>query len=100
MKLILITAIDEYEKDIKNILKHSGIKTFTVQSVQGYQNNEENDLSSWFVSDSIATDSILFTVFAKKECVEKINERVVNFNQTQTLDTKIHLATIDIENSI
>jgi hypothetical protein len=29
MKLLLITAIEEFETDIINILKHSGVKTFS-----------------------------------------------------------------------
>ena len=34
MKLLLITAIEEFEKDVINILKNSGVKAFSHQSVR------------------------------------------------------------------
>jgi hypothetical protein len=30
MKLLLITAIEEFETDVINILKHSGVKLFLI----------------------------------------------------------------------
>ena len=38
MKLLLVTCIQEYEKEVKNILKHSGVKSFSYQTVSGYSN--------------------------------------------------------------
>ena len=34
MKLLLITAIEEFEKDVINIFKNSGVRSFTYQSVR------------------------------------------------------------------
>ena len=62
MKLLLITAIEEFEKDVINILKNSRLKAFSYQSVKGFK-NDRNEMKNWFGKDDIAVDSLLFTVF-------------------------------------
>ena len=62
MKLLLITAVEEFEKDVINILKNSGVKAFSYQSVKGFK-NDKNEMKNWFGKDDIAVDSLLITVF-------------------------------------
>ena len=62
MKLLLITAIEEFENDVINILKNSGVKAFSYQSVKGFK-NDKNEMKNWFGKDDIAVDSLLITVF-------------------------------------
>ena len=62
MKLLLITAIEEFEKDVINILKNSRVKAFSYQSVKGFK-NDKNEMKNWFGKDDIAVDSLLITVF-------------------------------------
>ena len=62
MKLVLITAIEEFEKDVINILKNSGVRSFAYQSVKGFK-NDKNEMKNWFGKDDIAVDSLLITVF-------------------------------------
>ncbi|MBS1580091.1 MAG: hypothetical protein JST29_10665 [Bacteroidetes bacterium] len=53
MKLLLITAVEEFEKNIKQILKHSGVKSFSVQAAKGYKNDSAGELHNWFGIDDI-----------------------------------------------
>ena len=62
MKLLLITAIEEFENDVINILKNSGVKAFSYQSVKGFK-NDKNEMKNWFGKDDIAVDSLVITVF-------------------------------------
>ena len=97
MKLLLITAIEEFETDVINILKHSGVKSFSYQSVKGFKNNK-NEISNWFGKDDIAVNSLLFTVFSDCNCVDDIYKNVNEFNQKQKTVSRIHIATINLEN--
>ena len=97
MKLLLITAIEEFETDVINILKHSGVKSFSYQSVKRYR-NEKNEMSNWFGKDDIAVNSLLFTVFSDCNCVDDIYKNVNEFNQKQKTVSRIHIATINLEN--
>ncbi|UMQ41704.1 hypothetical protein MKS83_20245 [Chryseobacterium sp. Y16C] len=97
MKLLLITAIEEFETDVINILKHSGVKAFSYQSVKGFKNNK-NEMSNWFGKDDIAVNSLLFTVFSDCNCVDDIYKSVNEFNQKQKTVSRIHIVTINLEN--
>lgn len=97
MKLLLITAIEEFENDVINILKHSGVKSFSYQSVKGYR-NDENEMSNWFRKDEIAVNSLLFTVFSECNCIHEIYKSINEFNQKQKTVSQIHIATINLEN--
>lgn len=99
MKLLLITAVEEFEKEVKNILKNSGVKVFSYQSVKGYKNNKK-ELENWFSLDNIEIDSLLFTVFIESGFVDEIYKRVEEFNSKQKTFSHIHIATVQLEKTI
>ncbi|MCG2792035.1 hypothetical protein [Chryseobacterium sp. SC28] len=99
MKLLLITAVEEFEKDVKTILKHSGVKAFSYQSVKGYKNNGD-ELENWFPKDYVSIDSLLFTVFVIDDIVDEIYKSVEDFNSKQEIVSQVHIAIISLEKSI
>lgn len=96
MKLLLITAIEEFEKDVINILKNSGVRSFNYQSVKGFQ-NDKNEMNNWFGKDDIAVDSLLFTVFSEYNGVDRIYKNINEFNSKQQTVSHIHIVTINSE---
>jgi len=96
MKLLLITAIEEFEKDVINILKNSGVRSFSYQSVKGFK-NDKNEMNNWFGKDDIAIDSLLFTVFSEYNCVDSIYKNINEFNSKQETVSQIHIVTINSE---
>ncbi len=100
MKLLIITAIKEFEKDVLKILKKGEIKTFTFKEVKGFKDlSEEAMESNWFASEMNINESILFYAFVKKENVETVFELVKTFNDQQESMSHIHLASLNIEKS-
>lgn len=99
MKLLLITAVEEFEKEVKNILKHSGVKAFSYQSVKGFKNNGD-ELGNWFISDNVEINSLLFTVFIESRYVDEIYNRIQDFNSGQKTLSHVHIATVQLEKSI
>ena len=100
MKLAIITAIREFEKDIKLQLKKADVKTYSMKEVTGYRDSTEDSIeSNWFSSEMNQTQSILFYAFVKKENVDKLFDLVQEFNSQQKTMSKIHLAIINIEKS-
>lgn len=100
MKLLLITCIQEYEENVKGILKHSGVKSFSYQSVKGYKNENGGEISNWFVSSDIPTESLLFTVFIENQCMDDIFEQIEKFNTHTTALSKVHVACLAVDQSI
>jgi nitrogen regulatory protein PII len=100
MKLVIITAIKQFEKDIKLHLKKTNVKTFSFKEVTGYRDSTEDAVeSNWFSSEMNQTESILFYAFVKKENVDKLFELTNDFNSTQKTMSHIHLAVLNIEKS-
>ena len=99
MKLLLITAIEEFENEIIKILKNLGVKVFSYQSVKGYRNDESN-LESWFSTEHLSVDSLLFTVFVEQELENKIYEKIQILNSKLETMSKVHLATVMLEKSL
>ena len=100
MKLVIITAIKQFEKDIKLQLKKADVKTFSFKEVTGYRDSTEDAIeSNWFSSEMNQTESIVFYAFVKKENVDKLFELIKDFNSTQKSMSHIHLVVLNIEKS-
>lgn len=98
MKLLLITAIKEFESDVKIILVKSDAKSFTYNSVKGFKNGTESNVSdNWFASPYAEIDSLLFTVFVPEENTPLIIKKIEEFNSEQETLSKVHIALINLE---
>ncbi len=100
MKLLIITAITEFEKDIKSLLKKANVKAFSYRNVMGYKDvSEEFIESNWFASEMNETESLLFYAFVKKENVDLLFQLVADFNAKQETKAQINVASLNIEKS-
>lgn len=100
MKLLIITAITEFEKDIKSMLKKANVKAFSYRKVTGYRDvSEEFIESNWFASEMNETESLLFYAFVKKENVDLLFQLVADFNAKQETKAQVNVAALNIEKS-
>jgi nitrogen regulatory protein PII len=100
MKLLIITAIKEFEKEIKQQLKKAKVETFSYKEIVGYRDNSEDAIeSNWFSSEMNKSESILFYAFVKKENVDLLFETINEFNAKQETLSHIHVAVLAIEKS-
>lgn len=100
MKLLLITAVREFEKDIKQILKKAQVKSFSYKDVKGFKDNTEYALeANWFATNMQENESVLFYAFIEKGNVDIVFGIVAEFNEKQKTASHIHLAMLNIEKS-
>jgi hypothetical protein len=98
MKLLLITAVKEFEKDIKQLLKKSGVQSFSYQDVKGFKNSSGEAVdSNWFGSELNETQSVLFYAFTATEKLDVFCQFVNEFNTIQESQSNIHVAVLNIE---
>ena len=98
MKLLLITAVREFEKDIKQILKKAQVKSFSYKDVKGFKDNSEDALeANWFATNMQETESVLFYAFVKEDKVDGLFDMVKEFNTEQVSKSHIHVAVLNIE---
>lgn len=100
MKLLIITSISEFEKEIKQMLVKANVKNFSYKEVIGYHNTSDEALGdNWFATEMNENESILFYAFVPSENVEMFFNAINEFNGKQETLSKIHVATVNIENS-
>jgi nitrogen regulatory protein PII len=101
MKLVLITAIAEFEKDVKKMLKEAKVKSYSYRDVKGFRDaSEENVEDNWFGSEMNETDSVVFYAFILQQNLETLFEEVDQFNKEQKTISKVHLAVFSVEQYI
>lgn len=100
MKLLIITAIESFEKEIKMMLKKANVTTFSYKKVTGFRDiSGEAIENNWFATELNETESILFYAFVPKENVDLCFDLVTNFNAKQETLSHIHVAVLNIEKS-
>jgi len=101
MKLLIITSIKAFEKEIKSILKKADVKTYSYRDVTGYRDASELSVkANWFTNDMNEGEAILFYAFVKKENVELVFDMVTAFNEKEASLSSIHVAVMNIEKTI
>ena len=101
MKLLIITAIKQFEKEVKDTLKKANVKTYSYKDVIGYRDASQFPIQdNWFSSNMNEGESVLFYAFVKKENVDMVFEMVTEFNDKQESLSSIHVAVMNIERSI
>ncbi len=100
MKLVIITSIKEFEKDIKSLLKKADVVTFSYRDVIGFRDSTEDALeSNWFASEMNITESLMFYAFVPQKNVDLLFEAIMQFNAKQSTASHIHVAIVAIEKS-
>jgi nitrogen regulatory protein PII len=100
MKLIIITAVKEFEINIKQILKRGKVHSYSYNNVNGFKNSSEDGLeNNWFATQMQENESVLFYAFVQEEKVDSIFEYIAEFNKEQETLSYIHISVLDIEKS-
>lgn len=100
MKLVIITAIKEFEKEIRNILIKSDVASFSFQDIQGFRDHTKDSVkSNWFASEINVIDSIMFYAFMIDGNADKVFEHIGSFNEKLEALSRIHISILNIEKS-
>lgn len=100
MKLLVITAVEEFAKEIRIMLKKSHISIYSYKKVKGFRDlSEESIERNWFAGEMDISRSIIFFAFVKEANVEDFFARAEEFNAKQKILSKIHVVILNIEKS-
>jgi hypothetical protein len=101
MKLVMVTAVEEFQNEVLKLFKKAKIESFSGSEIEGYKN--QNDLlatSSWFPSVRGASESVMFFSFTEDENIKILFELIGSFNQSVETNNPIRAVVIPIERSI
>ncbi|MCK5867502.1 MAG: hypothetical protein KAG14_03815 [Mycoplasmataceae bacterium] len=101
MKLLIITSIKAFKKEIKGILKDAEVKVYSYKDVIGFRDASRLGMQeNWFANTMNEGEAIFFYAFVAKENVDLVFEKVDKFNLEQESQSTIHVAVLNIERSL
>lgn len=101
MKLLIVTIVDEYQKDVLKLFKRANIESYSGSDIEGYKNASSFMMnSSWFPSEKGGADSSMFFSFTEDEKIDVFFSLVEHFNENLETNNPIHVVVVPIERSI
>lgn len=81
MKLVIVTAVKEYQDKVLKVFQQSGIENFSSSSIDGYKNQSSIiTAQSWFPSVKGGNQSLLYFSFTQQEMIESLLKNIKELN--------------------
>ncbi|MCM4158133.1 hypothetical protein [Gramella sp. AN32] len=101
MKLLIITALAEFQKDVLRILKEAKIEAFSSSEIDGYKNsNSFIAAQSWFPGERSGNESMLFFSFTEEELITPLLELTKEYNKNLPTNNPVRIVVLGIEQFI
>ena len=101
MKLVLVTAVEEFHKDVIKLFKKAGIENFSESEIDGYKNNNALLMSTnWFGAESASNESIMFFSFTDEMHIDTLFDLIKEFNTNLETNNPLKAIVVPIEKSI
>lgn len=101
MKLLIVTVVDQFQKEILQLFKKANIESYSGSDIEGYKNASSFMMnSSWFPSEKGGADSSMFFSFTEEEQIDAFFTLALEFNKNMETNNPIHAVVVPIERSI
>lgn len=101
MKLVIVTAVEQFQKDVLKLFKEANIESFSGSEIDGYKNASSFLMnSSWFPSEKSGAESSMFFSFTEDEKINSLFNLIEVFNKNLETNNPIKAAVVPIEKFI
>ena len=101
MKLLIVTVVEQFEKEILRLFKKAKIESFSGSDIDGYKNPATMvRTSSWFPSEKGGVESSLFFSFTKEENIDMLFGLIEEFNASMETNNPIKAVVVPLERFI
>jgi hypothetical protein len=101
MKLIIVTAVEAFQKDILKLFKKANIENFSSSDIDGYKNAPSILMaSSWFSGEKTGNESHLFFSFTEDENSDALFSLIKEFNNNLETNNPVKAVVVPIEKFI
>lgn len=101
MKLLIVTVVDQFQKEILQLFKKANIESYSGSDIEGYKNASSFMMnSSWFPSERGGADSSMFFSFTEEDKIDAFFTLAIQFNENMETNNPIHAVVVPIERSI
>ena len=101
MKLVIVTSVEEFQKDILKLFKNADIQNFSSSDIDGYKNGSSLLMAtSWFPSVKGGNESSLFFSFTEDEKIDALFSLIKEFNSSVETNNAVRAVVVPIERHI
>jgi hypothetical protein len=101
MKLVIVTAVEEFQKDVLNLFKNANIENFSSSDIDGYKNRSSILMASnWFSGEKGGNESVLFFSFTDDEHIDLLFRLIKVFNKNLETNNPLKGIVVPIEKFI
>lgn len=101
MKLLIVTVVSYYEKQVLKLFKEAKIDMLSGTNIKGYSEIPSVvSNASWFPSERGGANSIMFFSFTDDDKIDLFFSLVEEFNKNLKTNNPIHAVVAPIERSI
>jgi hypothetical protein len=101
MKLVIVTAVEEYNKEVLKLFKKSNIENFSSSDIDGYKNGSSVLMASnWFSAGKGGNESMMFFSFTEEENINQLFDNIKQFNAEMESNNPIKAIVVPIERYI
>lgn len=100
MKLVIVTAVEEYHKTVLRLFNEAGIDSFSSSSIDGHKNQALISMKSWFPSVKGGNESHLYFSFTRPEAIQILLKKVKELNATLESNNPIKAIVLPIEDYV
>lgn len=102
MKLLIVTAVEEFQKDVLKLFKKAGIEAFSSSEIDGYKNGNNSVVAtqSWFPGERGGSESLLFFSFTEEANIDAFFTLVTEYNQNLETNNPVRVVVLPIERAI
>ena len=101
MKLVIVTGVEEFQKDIFKLFKKANIESFSSSDIDGYKTIPSVlRTSSWFPSEKGGNESSMFFSFTDTKHIDSLFELIETFNKNLETNNPIKAIVLPIEKFI
>lgn len=101
MKLIIVTAVEEFKSEVLRLFKKAGVESFSGSEIDGYKTASPLLMTqSWFPSEKGGNESSLFFSFTEEDRIDALFELIEAFNTTLETNNPVKAIVVPIERHI
>ena len=101
MKLVIVTAVKEFQKDVLKLFNNANIENFSSSDIDGYKNGSSILMASnWFSGGKGGNESSLFFSFTEEEHIDVLFKLIKEFNTNLVTNNPVKAVVVPIEKFI
>ncbi len=101
MKLVIVTAVEAFHKEVILLFKKAEIENFSESDIDEHKNSTSVlAASNWFSGVKSSNESTMFFSFTKEEKIDALFELIQEFNTNLETNNPIKAIVVPIEKFI